>query len=326
MDELIPESKDKKDSKKALKSRVRDKAGREKGLLLLELAEIKEISDRIFERIEKKIEVLKDLEASVDEKIAALKRLGQEEGSLKPPLETFDRHHAVITLKQRGLKSEEIAGILSVPLGEVELILNLNKNHESFSDDTLTTQRAQKNYFKEPVRNKKRYRLISRKIFWPVPFLIGIVIIYIFFLQRNDTPPLKPNTEQNLSITQQQESPGGEKSKAIDSIRQKYNISSTPQTGEQIFMVGGKGRQEGISKTKEIEQKGQRKTIKIITETATIRVNPSLDSQPVTWVSKGIVLEIKEEFTDDAGKKWYKIVTSGGKKGWIAGKVVMESS
>jgi SH3-like domain-containing protein len=77
---------------------------------------------------------------------------------------------------------------------------------------------------------------------------------------------------------------------------------------------------------KEIEQKELKKTITISTNTATIRVNPSLDSQPVTWVSKGVVFEIKEEFTDDAGKKWYKIVTSEGKKGWLADKVVKGSS
>jgi|GEM_PF-2880569 len=362
MDKQIPESKDKKDSTKTpksrVKSRVKDKAGREKGLLLMELAEIKEISDRIFERIEKKIEVLKDLEASVDEKIAALKRLGQEEESLRTPLETPDRHHAVIALKQGGLKIEEIAGTLSMPLGEVELILNLNKDdHESFSDDTLKTQREQKDYFKEPVRSefwlrhyrafalwvatviktcgktawcyiyKKSYRIIPRKILWAVSFLIGIVIIYIFFLQRNATPPVTPNTEQILSTAQQQESPGEKKSKAIDSIRQKYNIPSTPQTVEQTFKVGEKERQqEGTSKAKEIEQKDQRKTIEVITKTATIRANPSLDSQPVTWASNGVVLEVKEEITNDAGKKWYKIVTSGGKEGWISDKAVRESS
>jgi len=54
MDEQLPELKE-KERKKPVKSKPKGKTSKEKSLLLLELAEIKEISDKLFERIEKKI-------------------------------------------------------------------------------------------------------------------------------------------------------------------------------------------------------------------------------------------------------------------------------
>ena len=130
-----------------------------------------------------------------------------------------------------------------------------------------------------------------------------------------------------MKNAQLKDNPEVEKSKAIDSIRQKYSVPSNIQTGKQVSLpVQRQSNQVKTPTVKGIEQKELKKTITIITNTATIRVNPSLDSQPVTWVSEGVVFEIKEEFTDDAGKKWYKIVTSEGKKGWLADKVVKGSS
>jgi len=327
MEEQIPESieKNNKKIKSVPKPKGRDKTKRERGLLTLELAEIKEISDKIFERIEKKIEVLKVLEASVDEKIAALKKLGQDEGSHGTTSGNFNRQTEVLLLEQRGMNIDDIASILSMPRGEVELILNLNKDRETVFDYPPKTQREHKNYFKEPLRNKTRHRFISLKLLWIIPFLVGIVIVYIFLFQRSDTPFVPQNIEQNL-IVQQQKSPEEEKSSAIDLIRQKYNVQQNSQAHEQLSTVEKKSPQGGTSGVKAIERKEQKKTIKVITDAAIIRSAPSLVSQPVSRVYKGIVLEIKEESTDDTGKKWYKIMTSDGKEGWISDSVVSKPS
>lgn len=327
MEEQIPESTEKnnKKIKSVPKPKGRDKTRKERGLLTLELAEIKEISDKIFERIEKKIEVLKVLEASVDEKIAALKKLGQDERSLGTTSGNLNRQTEVLLLEQRGINIDEIASILSMPRGEVELILNLNKGRETVFDYPPKTQREHKNYFTEPLSNKTRHRFISLKLLWIIPFLVGIVIVYIFLFQRSDTPFVPQNIEQNL-IVQEQKSPEEEKSRAVDLIRQKYNVPQNSQAHEQLSTVEKKSPQEGTSGVKAVVQKEQKKTIKVITDAAIIRSTPSLVSQPVTRVYKGIVLEIKEESTDDTGKKWYKIITSDGRKGWISDSVVSKPS
>ena len=326
MDEQLLELKE-KGHKKTSKPKVKGKSTKEKSLLLLELAEIKEISDKLFERIEKKIEVLKALEASVDEKIVALKKLGQEGIVLETPPAGTDHRLAVISLKKKGLSIQEIASILGMPVGEVELILNLNKDHENFSADVLKTPQDKKPFPKEPRVDKDTRKILSRKVIWTtVSLLLGLIILYVVFLQRNHTPSIPQNLEQ-MKNAQLKDNPEVEKSKAIDSIRQKYSVPSNIQTGKQVSLpVQRQSNQVKTPTVKGIEQKELKKTITIITNTATIRVNPSLDSQPVTWVSEGVVFEIKEEFTDDAGKKWYKIVTSEGKKGWLADKVVKGSS
>jgi hypothetical protein len=266
------------------------------------------------------------LEASVDEKIAALKKLGQDEGSLRKTSGHFNRQIEVLLLEQRGMNIDEIASILSMPKGEVELILNLNKDRETVFDYPPKTQKEQKNYFKETLRNKTRHRFISLKLLWIIPFLVGIVVLYIFLFQRSDPPFISQNIEQN-PIVQQQQSPEQEKSRAIDLIRQKYNVPQDSQAHKQLSTPEEKkSPQEGTSGVKTIEQKEQKKTIKVITDAAIIRSNPSLKSKPITRVYKGIVLEIKEESTDDTGKKWYKITTSDGRGGWISDSVVSKPS
>lgn len=323
MDEQFPELKE-KGRKKTSKPRPKGKTSKEKSLLLLELAEIKEISDKLFERIEKKIEVLRALEASVDEKIIALRKLGQEGVPLETPLADVDNRLAVISLKKKGLNIQEIAGILGMPVGEVELILNLKKADESVSDGALETQQDKKIYAKEPQVAKNTCKMPSRRLLLvTTPLLIGLIILYIVFVQRNDTTSKPRNVEQPKNV--QQENSEGEKSKALDLIRQKYDIPSNMQAGKQMPLPRQREPQQLETRTvKEIEQKELKKTITVATENATIRSKPSLDSQPLTWVSKGVVFEIKEESTDDAGKKWYKVVTSEGKKGWLADKVVKE--
>ncbi len=113
---------------------------KEMNRLSLEVAEIREISDIIFRRIENKIVMLNEMEASVDRKIASLSQLLQRAEQMqgrtaaapaKPQVKTqpavMSRPQEVMLLKQRGLKASEIAGMLHVPVGEVELILGLQQ-------------------------------------------------------------------------------------------------------------------------------------------------------------------------------------------------------
>jgi len=98
-------------------------------LMAFQLAEAKEITDILIERIEEKIDILKELEVSVDKKIAILERLVQRAESVKmPSLTRNDRYDEIFYLRKKGLNIEEIAKLLGIPAGEVELVINLNKN------------------------------------------------------------------------------------------------------------------------------------------------------------------------------------------------------
>lgn len=99
-----------------------------KELLTVELAEAREIADIILKKIERKIEVLEAIESSVDEKILTLQRLIDRIEILKDSSLPVDREREVMKLHRRGLKIDEIAEILDIPSGEVELILNLQSN------------------------------------------------------------------------------------------------------------------------------------------------------------------------------------------------------
>jgi DNA-binding NarL/FixJ family response regulator len=109
---------------------------REVNLLSLEVAEIRDISDIIFRRIENKIRALNEIEASVDRKITSLEQLIQRaehinQASSKVPARVptggMTRQQEVVALKQRGLKAGEIAGTLHMPVGEVQMILGLHQ-------------------------------------------------------------------------------------------------------------------------------------------------------------------------------------------------------
>jgi hypothetical protein len=104
-----------------------DRNRKEKELLTLELAEIKEVSDLLFQKIEKKVRVLEALEASVDKKIMELELLVQRADALRPAgSESAIGRHDIAALARKGMKSNEIATLLGMPVGEVELLLNLN--------------------------------------------------------------------------------------------------------------------------------------------------------------------------------------------------------
>ncbi len=83
------------------------------------------------QRIDEKIALLKILEEKAGKKIEALERLlcapmYQASGPDGAGRRT-NRIDEILALREKGLDTLEIARILSVPAGEVELILGLNK-------------------------------------------------------------------------------------------------------------------------------------------------------------------------------------------------------
>ena len=106
------------------------KRQKEQELLVLELSEIKEIADILFWRVQKMIEELKSLDAIATERIEVLKGLLEKAESISSATGSSTRRREIVTLCRRGLKIDEIAHVLDMPSGEVELILNLNaKGH-----------------------------------------------------------------------------------------------------------------------------------------------------------------------------------------------------
>jgi len=109
-----------------LTSKSREELDKQKGLLTLELSEVREISDLIFRKLEKKMQALEAMEASIDKKMAALDRMIQRAEALRMPGAGVNRQHEIVALKERGLSPAEIAEILDMPVGEAELILELH--------------------------------------------------------------------------------------------------------------------------------------------------------------------------------------------------------
>jgi hypothetical protein len=107
-------------------SKSKNVAADEKVRLTLELAEIKEISNVLFKRLEKKIRDIEVLEASLDRKIATIERLMQQPEPIPAPAGGgMNRRNEIIALQQKGLGNFDIAQVLDMPQGEVDLILEL---------------------------------------------------------------------------------------------------------------------------------------------------------------------------------------------------------
>ena len=98
--------------------------------LVLELAEIREISELMFRTLEKKIAALEDLEASTDKKIEALERLLRRAETLQAhgigAAGGANSDQEIVALCGKGLPAREIAEVFDIPQGEVDLILDLN--------------------------------------------------------------------------------------------------------------------------------------------------------------------------------------------------------
>lgn len=64
------------------------------------------------------------------------------------------------------------------------------------------------------------------------------------------------------------------------------------------------------------------RTVTVIADVVNLKAMPSLDAETVGKAQKDAVLEMIDEFTDTAGRKWYKVKLPDGKEGWIPDKTV----
>ena len=92
------------------------------------MAEIEAIAEKLFSRIEGRVNGLLDIEKRLDAKIARLEELMQmAENAGTAGRTTSNSTEEVLRLSSKGLKIDEIADILDMPKGEVELMLRLKR-------------------------------------------------------------------------------------------------------------------------------------------------------------------------------------------------------
>ncbi|RME68763.1 MAG: hypothetical protein D6778_01415 [Nitrospirae bacterium] len=97
-------------------------------VLKQEMEEMQELSEFILKRIDQRIEKLQEIEKRIDRKVELLQRLltRVDEVTDEPMPKEHYRIREVLVLAEKGLKVEEIASILDIPVGEVELIINVH--------------------------------------------------------------------------------------------------------------------------------------------------------------------------------------------------------
>ncbi|MDA8172546.1 MAG: hypothetical protein M0Z48_12050 [Nitrospiraceae bacterium] len=117
-------------NKKSQKKKKTDPKAREEGPDGKGLEDSPELQG-FEQRIDEKIALLKILEEKAGKKIEALEKLlyasMYAESGPEGAGRRLNRMDEILALREKGLDALEIARILSVPAGEVELILGLNK-------------------------------------------------------------------------------------------------------------------------------------------------------------------------------------------------------
>ncbi len=98
-------------------------------LLSLEVSEIEEIGEKLYQKLDRRIADLRDAEKKVDEKMRILENLLLRAEAVVNPGDSIMemRRQEISALSGRGLKIDEIAGMFDIPRGEVELILGLGR-------------------------------------------------------------------------------------------------------------------------------------------------------------------------------------------------------
>lgn len=101
---------------------------REKDLIALEITEMHEIAERLLKKLESRILIIESAEKRIDEKIERLEQLIEKAEHLHAASgdPSTDRNREIQALVKKGLSVDEIAKILNMPKGEIELILSLN--------------------------------------------------------------------------------------------------------------------------------------------------------------------------------------------------------
>lgn len=113
--------------KEAIEQLNKDNLRQKSNALYFEIANFQDISDAIFKKIEKKINVLETLDTSLHQKISAFEKLIKKVDSIELQTKNNSRQHEVLSLIKRSFSIEDISSVLAMPKGEVELISNLNK-------------------------------------------------------------------------------------------------------------------------------------------------------------------------------------------------------
>ncbi len=86
--------------------------------------EMKKTVKTILMKIEKRIEIMEAIETSVDEKLAIFERLMNMFETHKIPANLISSNNEICNLTRKGLRADDIADILNIPKGEVELVVN----------------------------------------------------------------------------------------------------------------------------------------------------------------------------------------------------------
>lgn len=89
--------------------------------------DLKEIAESIFEKIDRKIQELKEIEQRLDEKIRKIEMLISSENQAKISKNAFDKRNEIVKMFNSGMDPKNISKILGISSGEVELIINLYK-------------------------------------------------------------------------------------------------------------------------------------------------------------------------------------------------------
>ncbi len=164
-------------------------------------------------------------------------------------------------------------------------------------------------HFKDLELPKRQKAFWGAKLVYAFSFLCVLAVAaaagyYFFIEQKGKTVEITKNipktVERNLAP-------------AVETVPNKGNMEAKQETTTESI-------QNNI-KASEVQNKNK-KTATVIVNSANLRSKPSLDSEQISWVSKGVVFEINDEFTESTGKKWYKIQTTDGRECWVADKVV----
>lgn len=89
--------------------------------------ELKELADKLCDRIDNKIAELKEIERRVDSKIEQYKNLISRVEVSKVSKTSYDKRNEVIKLYLSGEEPLSISKKLGLPIGEVEFLINLYK-------------------------------------------------------------------------------------------------------------------------------------------------------------------------------------------------------
>ncbi len=183
----------------------------------------------------------------------------------------------------------------------------------AYLDGSGTVGRKHVSYAREhlePTANRPRRKRSLVAYALPVFSLaiVGTFLAHSFF--RAEKGP--PGHADSIHMNRQDPAAVAPPSKNEESPRTTVSPAAAargepvgPSPGEEVG-AGGEG--------------GKRVVVRV--DSATLRAEPSLDAEKVTWASRGVVLPVVDEYVEETGKTWYKVRTSTGALCWIVDKVV----